>query len=69
MDKGRAGSPRAGCLSLAELGVLLLRHVSTLRSKSNMFFGPGGHREPRGCDIRVGGDLREKSDTYRKEWR
>jgi len=27
MEKGRAGSPRAGCLPLAELGVLLSRHV------------------------------------------
>ena len=37
MEKGRAGSPRAGCLPLAELGVLLLCHVSTLSGKSNMF--------------------------------
>ena len=28
--KGRAGSPRAGCLPLAELSVLLSRHVFTL---------------------------------------
>ena len=34
MDKGRAGSPRAGCLPLAELGVLLLRHVFMLSRKS-----------------------------------
>ena len=34
MREGRAGSPRAGSLPLAELGVLLPRHPSTLYLKS-----------------------------------
>jgi len=38
MEKGRAGSPRAGCLPLAELGVLLLRHVfHSIRAEQDVF--------------------------------
>jgi hypothetical protein len=44
MEKGRAGSPRAGCLPLAELGVLLSRHVfHSIRAEQDVFrTGRGG---------------------------
>ena len=45
-EKGRAGSPRAGCLPLAELNVLLSRHVFTL-SRTNKLISERSTTRPR----------------------